>query len=266
MDLVSDLRSLGVRPGELLMVHASLRRLGLARRQGVRDGAAQLVAALDEAVGPSGTVLMVLGVDYAHDAVNLEPIDQRARLLEGAAPMDVLTAPVLPEVGAFAEVFRTTPGTRIQRHPSCRFAARGARAEEILEDTPWDDYYGPGSPLDRLCAWGGRVARLGSNPETMTVLHYAEYLADLPEKRTTRWDFVWPEPEGPRHRWVTCLDDANGVADWEGDDYFAEITRRYLELGRHGRGRVGATDAELVEAADFVRFGAAWMTANLAPA
>lgn len=189
-----------------------------------RRGPASSSGRSTSAVGPCGTVLVLLGVDYAHDAVNLEPVEHRARLLEGAAPMDVMTAPVLPEVGAFAEAFRTTPGTRVRRHPSCRFAARGARAEEILEDTPWDDYYGPGSPLDRLCAWGGRAARLGSNPETMTVLHYAEYLADLPAKRTTRWDFVWPEPEGPRHRWVTCLDDANGVADWEGDDYFAEIT------------------------------------------
>lgn len=263
MDLASDLRALGVSPGDLLMVHASLRRLGLARSQGVPDGAARLVAALDAAVGREGTVLVLLGVDYPEDAVNLRPASERAALLAGTTPLDVARAPVLPEVGWFAEVFRTTPGTVVQAHPSGRFAARGARAEEILASTPWNDYYGPGSPLDRLCAWGGRVLRLGSSPETTTVLHYAEYVADLPAKRTTRWDFLLATPEGPQHRFVTCLDDAHGIAEHDGEDYFAVITNAYLALGRHRAGHVGAAACELVSADDLVRFGARWMEENL---
>src|SRR5690606_22545429 len=112
-----------------------------------------------------------------------------------------------------------------------RFAAWGARAVDLLRDQPWNDYYGPGSPLEKLCAWGGRILRLGASPETTTALHYAEYLADLPDKRTTRWDYLLETPEGPRHVWIECLDDAEGIVAWEGDDYFALILEAYRAKG-----------------------------------
>ena len=70
MGLVGDLKALGVRHGDLLMVHASLRALGLARSQGVDRGAELLLAALTEAVGPKGTLLMILGTEYPRDWVN----------------------------------------------------------------------------------------------------------------------------------------------------------------------------------------------------
>ena len=62
---------------------------------------------------------------------------------------------------------------------------------------------------------------------------------DLPTKRRTRWDYVISHPDGPRHVWVECLDDATGIADWKGDDYFAVILNAYLGLARHRHGPVG---------------------------
>src|SRR5690606_27402989 len=54
--LVQDLRALGVRAGDSLMVHASLRKIGP-----VQEGANGVIEALDAAVSPGGTLLMVLG-------------------------------------------------------------------------------------------------------------------------------------------------------------------------------------------------------------
>ena len=136
----------------------------------------------------------------------------------------------------------------------------------MLRDQPWDDYYGPGSPLEKLAQWGGKVLRLGADPETVTVLHYAEYLADLPDKRRTRWDYLLATPKGPQQVWVECLDDLNGIADFAGEDYFAAIVGAYLAEGRGQAGPVGAAQAELLDAADLVAFGARWMKANLRPA
>jgi aminoglycoside N3'-acetyltransferase len=265
LTLHENLRALGVRRGDLLMLHVSLRGLGLARSQGVDAGAEQLLDAIDTAVGPTGTSLMVLGTDYPFDWVNHRPVEERAALLAHTPPFDVSHAPVLPEVGYFAEAFRRRSGTVVSQNPSGRFGARGARAAELVADQPWNDYYGPGSPLERLCAWGGRVLRLQADLETTTVLHYAEYLADVPDKRRTRWDYVIASPEGPRHVWIECLDDFRGITDWSGDDYFAEILREYLSLGRHLTGRVGAGEGQLIDAADLVGFGARWMTSHLAP-
>lgn len=259
IDVLDDLRALGVRPGDLLMVHASLRRLGLPRP----DGAQRLLDALDEAVGPNGTLLMVLGTEAPSEFANALPIADRAAALVGTPGVHLATAPALAEVGAFAEFFRKAPGTRISDNPNARFAARGPAAEDLFRDAPWHDYYGPGSPLERLVQRGGKVLRLGANPDTVTVLHYAEHLADVPDKRRVRWDYVLATPDGPRHVWVEGLDDAEGIVDYDGPDYFAEILHAWLATGGGAQGRVGDAAAELIDAGALVRFAAAWMTTHL---
>ena len=40
---------------------------------------------------------------------------------------------------------RTTPGTVVSDHPE-EGSAQEARANELVEDVPWDDYYGKDSP------------------------------------------------------------------------------------------------------------------------
>jgi aminoglycoside N3'-acetyltransferase len=260
-----DLRALGVEPGDLLMVHASLRKIGLASTLHGEGGADLILDALAAAVGPSGTLMMVLGTDYAMDWVYDHPPEARAGLLAGSPPFDYRNAPVLPEVGWLAEAFRRRPGTLTSDHPSGRFGARGRLAEALMADQPWHDYYGLGSPLEKLCGWGGRVLRLGANPDTVTALHHAEYLADLPAKRRLRWDYVVADAQGaPRHVWIDCLDDLDGIVAWQGEDYFALILKAYLALGWHREGPVGAAQSELIDAAGIVDFGARWMERNLA--
>jgi len=263
--LQRDLARLGVEPGDLLMVHASLRKIGLARTDFGEGGADLILNALDRAVGPTGTLVMILGSDYAMDWVNMRPEAERAPLLAGTPAFDYRNAPALGEVGWLAEAFRRRPGTIVSDNPSGRFGARGARAQAFVADAPWHDYYGPGSPLQKLCEWGGRILRIGANPDTVTALHYSEYLADLPDKRRTRWDYMLESPDGPLHGYTACLDDSAGIARWDGEDYFAVILAAYLALGRHQAGPVGNAPGELIDAADFVEFGARWMERNLAP-
>jgi aminoglycoside N3'-acetyltransferase len=256
--LVADLRRLGVRDGDKLMVHASLRKIGA-----VEGGAEGVLDALDESVGRDGTLIMILGAVIEHEWVNQRPEPERAALLEQATPYDPLASPVFPEVGYLAEAFRVRAGTIVTDNPSGRFAARGAGANALLSNAPWHDYYGPGSPLHRLCESGGRVLRIGANPDTTTALHYAEYLADVPGKRRVRRHYRVMGTSGPETRSVECLDDESGIVDWDGDDYFALILSAYLADGRALRGRVGNADAILVVAKDIVDFGARWMTDNL---
>src|SRR5688500_8804102 len=53
-ELLATLRSLGIRPGDTLMVHAGFNRLS-----GFKASPSQLVDTLLEAVGPDGHLLMV---------------------------------------------------------------------------------------------------------------------------------------------------------------------------------------------------------------
>jgi aminoglycoside 3-N-acetyltransferase len=237
--------------------------VGLRAIGPVAGGPEAVLDAIESAVRSDGTLLMILGAEIALDWVNRLPESERSPLLAGAPPFDPASAPVLPEVGYFAEMFRRQPGTHVTDNPSGRFAARGRLAHDLLVDAPWDDYYGPGSPLDRLCHLDGRILRIGANPDTTTVLHWAEYLADVPDKRRVRRHYRCRGAAGPETRVVECLDDEHGIADWEGEDYFAIILRDYLATGRARRGCVGQAASELIEAADLVDFGARWISEHL---
>ncbi len=256
--LCAQLRVLGVRPGDLVMVHASLRRIGP-----VSGGADGVIDALDAAVGAGGTVLMVLGARDDLAWVNDRPEAERPALLSDAVPFDDRTTPADPDMGVLAEVFRQRTGTLVSDHPEGRFGARGPLAAALVADVPWDDYYGPGSPLERLVQYGGKVLRLGADMDTLTVLHYAEYLAAVPDKRRVRRHRLVAAEGGAQLRVVECLDDNDGIVERPGEDYFITLLRAYLATGRASTGMVGQAGSELLDAADVVAFGAAWMGEHL---
>jgi aminoglycoside N3'-acetyltransferase len=241
--LTSRLRRLGVRDGDALMVHASLRAIGP-----MEDGAAGVVGALDAAVGAGGTVMMTLG----------------AR--EDGEPFDCHLTPADPDIGVLAEVFRQLPGTVVSDHPEGRFGARGRLARALMSEVPWDDYYGAGSPLERLVHAQGRVLRLGADRDTVTLIHYAEYLAEVPDKRRVQRQRVVRGLTGPELRSVTCLDDSNGIVDYPGEDYFAQILDAFLDATDSPRGLIGQARSELLDAATLVNFAARWMTDHFAAA
>ena len=198
-----------------------------------------MIDALEAAVGPDGTLLVGLGALDGWAWVNERPERQRPGLLRDADPFDCLVTPADPEMGVLPEVFRTRPRTKVSDHPEGRFAASGALADRLLDDVPWDDYYGPGSPLERLVEAGGRVLRLGADLDTVTLIHYAEYLAPVASKRRVRRHRLVAGRERPEIRVVECLDDSDGIVDYPGEDYFAVILREYLATGRASTGFVG---------------------------
>lgn len=259
--LCADIRGLGVASGDVVMVHASLRKIGP-----VDGDAAGVIAAIDAAIGPEGTWLMVLGARDDWSWVNEHPEEARDALLVDAEPFDALATPAQEDVGVLAEIFRTTPGTVVSDHPEGRFGARGRRAAEFMAEVPWDDYYGPGSPLERVVEAGGSVLRLGADTNTVTLIHYAEYLAHVPDKRRVRRHRRVLGPDGPVIRVVESLDDNLGIVDWRGEDYFGLILREYLATRDVPRGRVGAAESERLDARALVDFAARWMTQHLRPA
>ena len=261
-ELTDALRALGVRAGDVVMVHASMRSVGA-----VAGGAAGDGEALEAAVGSGGTLLMNLGARDDYDWVNARPAGERGRLLAPAPVFDAASTPADPDVGVLAEVFRQLPGTVVNDHPDARFGARGALARTLLaEPLPWDDYYGPGSALDRFAGAGGRVLRLGAGLDTVTLLHLVEYRVTLPAKRrVTRHHKVSGGDGEPAIRTVSCLNDGEGIVAWDGEDYFAVIVREYLAAGRARTGTVGRARSELMEAGDLLAFAVAWMQANFRP-
>jgi aminoglycoside 3-N-acetyltransferase len=257
--LTSDLRSLGLRPGTILMVHASLRAVGW-----VVGGPDSVVRAARSALGPEGTLAMYVGwADGTYDLASLPAHEQRV-ILEECPAFDAQTSRAAwRELGTLTEFLRTTPGARRSAHPEASVAAVGPRAGWLTDDHPLQYGFGPGSPFARLVEARGDVLLLGSPRGAVTMLHYAEHLARLPDKRTV----VYRSPilvQGKRC-WVDVeeLDTVRGIAPWHRPDYFEDLVSAYLARG-HGRtGIVGAAPSYLFDAADLSAFAVGWMEDNL---
>jgi aminoglycoside 3-N-acetyltransferase len=251
--LAADLRRLGLRDGDAVMAHAAFRRVGT-----VIGGPDALIDAVLDAVGPAGTLL-----SYQDWEVGTDVWDEEGRVLEQlrdhVPPYDPATARSARYIGLLAAAIGTRKGVHRSGNPGAAVAALGARAEELTADHPLDYGYGEGSPLARLVAAGGRVLMVGAPLDSMTLLHHAEHLADLPGKRVITIEYPLATAHGTEWRTVEEYDTAGPVVTGPAEDYFKQIVEDYLATGAGRRGKVGHADSVLVDAADIVPFAVAWL-------
>lgn len=244
----ADLAAIGVAPGDSLMVHAGLRSIGP-----VLGGADAVIAALRDAVGPTGTLLAY--ADWqGDDAALADPA-----LRDDIPPFDVKTSRASRDYGAFAEMLRTTPGALRSANPGASCVALGQRAEFFVADHAMNFGYGPDSPFGELVAAEGKVLMLGAPLDAMTLLHHAEHYARLSDKPIRRYEapilvdgeVVWRSFEE--------FNTSDPIVKSLPDDYFALVVEAFLETGRGKRGTIGKAPSVLVPAADIVRFAIAWL-------
>jgi aminoglycoside 3-N-acetyltransferase len=247
-ELRDQAADLGLAPGDRVMLHVSLRALGP-----VLGGPDLFIQALAEAVGPEGALLVYVGCEPPYDDIGrgcFTP-EQEAFFRAELPAFDCRTARACRDFGAFAEIFRSHPGVRCSANPGARMAALGGAAAALTRDHPLDDGYGAGSPLERLVRSGGKVLLVGSDPDNVTLLHYAEAIAPIPGKRRVRIETALLV-EGTR-RWVAYeeTDTANGVRDWP-ERFFARLVEAALHAGAGRCGRLGRARATLLDAGRLV--------------
>ncbi len=159
-EFASQLLSLGLCRGGVLLIHSSLRSLGP-----VAGGAETVVSALLAALGPQGTLLMP-ALSYATVTCTNPCFDARAT----------------PScVGALPEYFRTRPGTSRSIHPTHSVCATGRLAFDLvsghdLDTTPCGSH----SPLTRLPGLEGQILFLGCGLRPNTSMHGVEELIEPP--------------------------------------------------------------------------------------
>ncbi len=258
--LVSDLVRLGIRPGDLVMVHASLKAVGA-----VDGGARAVVAALRAAVGPEGTLMGYASWDRSpyEETLNGARLDEDERW--AWPPFDPATSGTYRGFGLLNQFLVETPGARRSAHPDASMVAVGPLAATLTEPHRLGEALGKGSPLERLVENRGRVLLLGAPLDSVTVLHYAEAIADIPGKRRVSYEMPMLDPDG-QVVWQRAEDfDSNGILDRfavDGQpDAVETIATAYVALGRHREGVVGAAHCHLIEARDIVAFGVAYLEA-----
>lgn len=154
LQLVSDLRAIGIQEGDCLLVHSSFKSMGH-----IEGGIATLVSALLHVLGETGT-LIVPTFSYASVTID-NPV------------FDYVNTPSC--VGAIPEYVRHMPEAIRSVHPTHSCAAIGMRAKEFtcdhyLDSTP----VGKNSPIYKLRLAKGKILMLGCTLSSNTIMHGVE--------------------------------------------------------------------------------------------
>ena len=148
--LIDQLEALGLRAGDVVMVHASLRSLGVSDPENVVEA---LLGVLDY----RGT-LMMPALSYRQDPADFH---------------DNRNTPSC--VGALAEYFRIRPDTRRSLHPTHSVCAVGRDAYEMLDRHIYDRTpCGSNSPFHFLIERRGKILMLGCGLHPNTTMHAIE--------------------------------------------------------------------------------------------
>ena len=168
--LSDDLRRLGARQGDCVMLHSSLSSLGW-----VDGGAETVVEALLEAMGPEGTLVtpaFTQGAWYEHLAMP----DCR-----DCCPREFCPSQWPSHEGAIPDAARKLPQRLRGCHPTHSWVANGRRAAELVRDqqhspTPC----GRGNPFEKLVELDGCIITLGVGVNSITQWHYFEDILEVP--------------------------------------------------------------------------------------
>jgi aminoglycoside 3-N-acetyltransferase len=229
--LANDFRELGVNAGDTVMLHASVRAVGE-----IAGGPDQIHLALKSVLSSEGTLMMYASCPRYYDEVGRGNLtaEQEREILEKLPAFDPVRARSARYNGTLVEFFRTYPDSRVNHHVA-RFVFWGRQSEHLMSKQPWDYAYGLDSPLDRFLALDGKIVLLGCDHDTVTFLHYAEHVADIPAKRVARYRV--PVMEDGRRVWRAMeeFDTGNSVhAHWP-DRFFAKIVDSFLaKTGNNG--------------------------------
>ena len=216
-ELREQLLALGVQPGGTLLVHTAFSKVAP-----VEDGPRGLISALQDVLGPTGTLAMPsMSDDDDH-------------------PFDRAKTPCMG-MGVVADRFRKLPGVSRSDSPHA-FAAVGRRAAEITAPHPLDIPHGPNSPVGRIYDHDGRVLLLGVGHDANTTIHLAEAMAGVRYRRP-KYLTVLRDGQPTRYLYKEidhCCQKFNLMDVWLDDSQ------------RQRKGKVGYADARLIRSRDVV--------------
>jgi len=248
-DIVQGLKELGLKRGDVVIVHTSLKSIGY-----VCGGAQAVIEALIEVVTSEGTVVMPTqswknldpgtGVHW-----NAEESDWD-KIRENWPAYDKHITPT-NTMGAVAEMFRQWPGSIRTEHPARSICGWGKYAEYITAEHTLSNIFGEESPIAKLYDLDAKVLLLGVGYDKNTSIHLADVRAEYPGKH----DCV-------EHSAI--LED--GVRIWkayntlfvDGED-FEDIGIAFEEKGLANIGKIGNADSRLMQQRNLVDFSVCWI-------
>lgn len=248
--MIRDLKTLGIKTGDVLLVHSSLSSIGW-----VCGGAVSVIEALVESVGQNGTLIMPAHSGDLSDPAQWEnPPVPKTWLNSIYEHMPIFEKEKTPTrgMGRISEIFRRYPKVIRSNHPQVSFCALGQKANEILKDHPLTPQFGKESPLGKLYNLNAKVLLLGVDYDSCTSFHLAECLSsEMGMKR-----YGTPQRINGKREWV-WFDDY----DYDSED-FNNIGSAF-ELEHHVKlGKVGQSESRLFHIKPAVSFAYRYLKNN----
>lgn len=231
-DLVAGFSKLGLKYGDIVLVHSSLKSLGYV------DGRAEcVIKSMLETVGEKGTLVVPVLTGKREDSPGQPPV------------FDVKTTPCW--TGRIPETVRNMPEARRSLHPTHSVAAIGFEADYITRGhenscSPCDSE----SPYWKNAVKGGFIMLIGVDQESNTTVHCCEEIAGVPYHLQN--DITETYITGYDGRKLLVR---NRLHDWNKPETdFNKLDRLYLENGVMKIGKVGEAEVRLIDAHKMLDF------------
>jgi aminoglycoside 3-N-acetyltransferase len=248
----------GVRPGQVLLVHSSLKQIG----GWICGGAETVVNALLAVLGDEGTLVMPTHTtdnsEPSHWQYPPVPADWWPVIRAQHPAYDPSTSPTRM-MGLLVETFRTYPGVLRSAHPMWSFAAKGKQASFITQGHTLAAEMGEDSPLGRLYSLNASILLLGVAHGNNTSLHLAEYRAQIGKSYEEQGSAMLVDGQ---RKWVTYR-----VMVPDSDDFvtlglaYEEAQPQAVQIGQ-----VGAATTRCMKMRPIVDYAVEWLEANRARA
>lgn len=250
--LKRDFKALGIKLGDIIIMHSSLSRIGWTI-----GGSVAVIEALTGVLTPEGTLVMP-----TFTSGNSEPSYwQNPPVPESwwstiREEMPAYNPQVTPSraMGRIVETFRTWPEVVRSSHPMSSFAAWGKYAKAIIENHELEADIGENSPISRLYDLNGLILLLGVTHSNNTSLHLAEFRSDYPGKTYKR---------------AGCAMMVNNTRKWSewteldvDPDDFEQLGKDFESSNEFTLGKVGEAETRLISVRTIVDFAIKWLPLN----
>ncbi|MGV7961176.1 aminoglycoside 3-N-acetyltransferase [Photorhabdus tasmaniensis] len=259
--LRQQLSKLGLQKNDDVMLHASMRSLGACI-----NGPDDVITAILETIGSNGTLLSYVNWNQNYE----DAVDANGYLSEKIKidinPFDPKFSRASPDHGILAEFIRTYPGSLRSGNPGASVSAIGKRAKWYTDNHSLQYGYGDNSPFAKLVKQKGKILMLGAPYDTMSLLHHAEHLADILNKKIRYMPVPFLKDGLIIWEMIEEFDTLTPVSQNLLEGYFSTIVADFISAYPDiiGLSVVGKAKTLLVPAAEILPFAVHWIESNSA--
>ncbi len=176
-DLVDQIKQLGIKSGDVLELHVSMKAIGF-----VLGGANAVLEAFLDVLGHEGTLVMAAQAWDNSEPAYFERPPIAIELYEQLRqhhPVYQGKNEDIHKMGALAQVMQRRSNVYVSDHPQVAMMALGKQAKWITQNHELNSMFSSDSPLGRLRELKAKVLLIGVEYDACTAMHLAEHLSQV---------------------------------------------------------------------------------------